>query len=312
MSDLSYVSKLTYRFDTAQMRACSLVARLLSPLPEPVIPPRRAAGDNPRPLVSLKVASHNLGDHIQIVYPPAVWLKGLRRHRRFTSIAIMKSVRRHVSRQDRRALSDCDQRMVQDQCRGMAAVPEARGSATLVFICCFNAPPLSRIWRWITTVPIHRSIYPRPVYPEYQEMGIDARSQPLSDLVLSEAEACPDMQAEVFVVSRDEQILSRLPPHLAGGTFVSHDVDSSDFSRNMIAAQGLLDMYQSRARLIVTTLLRMRPSGHSHGDTGRHVLSNQQRGRPTFASRAVFHPPDAYSDLRSRQSGGGCTGTLNR
>ena len=60
---------------------------------------------------------------------------------------------------------------------------------------------------------------------------------------------------EVFVVSRDRRILNYIPASLGPVTFISHYSGTGDFSENMAAAQTLLDVYRTRARLIITTLL---------------------------------------------------------
>ncbi len=62
-------------------------------------------------------------------------------------------------------------------------------------------------------------------------------------------------QKEVFVVSRDQEILSILPPSLSDASYFSHCVSGSDFDENMQAAAERLEAYKTRARLIVTTEL---------------------------------------------------------
>jgi len=65
----------------------------------------------------------------------------------------------------------------------------------------------------------------------------------------------PERQTEVFVVSRDERIKDHLPPETGPYTFISHYSGSNEFSANMARAEELLDIYRSRAKLIITTLL---------------------------------------------------------
>jgi hypothetical protein len=67
--------------------------------------------------------------------------------------------------------------------------------------------------------------------------------------------ANPKQQTEIFVVSRDQKILSILPPELSDATYISHYVEQRGFKQNIDAAASLLNTYQQRARLIVTTML---------------------------------------------------------
>lgn len=62
-------------------------------------------------------------------------------------------------------------------------------------------------------------------------------------------------QKEVFVVSRDQEILSILPPSLSDASYLCHCVSGSDFEENIQAAAERLETYKTRARLIVTTEL---------------------------------------------------------
>jgi hypothetical protein len=62
-------------------------------------------------------------------------------------------------------------------------------------------------------------------------------------------------QTEVFVVSRDERLREHLPQSIGPYTLVSHYSGSSDFAANMAQAEHLLEIYRSRAKLIITTLL---------------------------------------------------------
>lgn len=64
-------------------------------------------------------------------------------------------------------------------------------------------------------------------------------------------------QAEkVFIVSRDDEILSHLPNRITNiAMFKSHYTDTSDFASNMNAAKNALELYRSQAGLVITTLL---------------------------------------------------------
>ncbi len=89
-------------------------------------------------------------------------------------------------------------------------------------------------------------------------------------------------QSEVFVVSRNRQILDYLPSNIGPYTFVNHYSGVNDFSANMTEAQKLLDTYRNRARLIITTLLHC-------------ALPAIAMGIPVV----VFYPPNDETGRRS-------------
>jgi hypothetical protein len=62
-------------------------------------------------------------------------------------------------------------------------------------------------------------------------------------------------QNKVIVISRDKRILDYLPESLGEVEFISHYSGSHNFEENMKSAKQLLDFYQQRASLIITTLL---------------------------------------------------------
>ncbi|HKE36273.1 MAG TPA: polysaccharide pyruvyl transferase family protein, partial [Candidatus Baltobacteraceae bacterium] len=65
----------------------------------------------------------------------------------------------------------------------------------------------------------------------------------------------PETQTETFVVSRDEGVLSHLPPSIGDYQFIRHYSGTFDFDENMKRVAHLLELYRTRAKLIVTTLL---------------------------------------------------------
>ena len=65
----------------------------------------------------------------------------------------------------------------------------------------------------------------------------------------------PELRTEVLVTSRDERILGYLPDGLHYDRFVSHYSGSTDFDANLGRAQDVLDRCRTRTRLVVTTLL---------------------------------------------------------
>jgi hypothetical protein len=103
----------------------------------------------------------------------------------------------------------------------------------------------------------HQPIGCRDIYTEelLRLRGIDAFTSHCLSLTLPRRVENPDVQSEIFVVSRDERILSHMPNFVGPFTFVSHYTGSGDFASNTARATQLLDTYRSRARLIITTML---------------------------------------------------------
>lgn len=85
--------------------------------------------------------------------------------------------------------------------------------------------------------------------------GVDAFLSHCLTLSLPRRLSRPEQQTEVFVVSRDRGILKHVPESVGPHTFISHYADTKDFDKNKARAAELLNLYSNRARLIVTTLL---------------------------------------------------------
>ena len=85
--------------------------------------------------------------------------------------------------------------------------------------------------------------------------GVEAFTSNCLSLIFSRRIEDPNTQTEVFVVSRDERIKDHLPQSIAPYTFLSHYTGSNDFTANMAQAEQVLEIYRSRAKLIVTSLL---------------------------------------------------------
>jgi hypothetical protein len=85
--------------------------------------------------------------------------------------------------------------------------------------------------------------------------GVDAFLSYCLSLTLPKRIADPDNQTETFIVSRDRRILDYLPQSVRSGEFVSHYSGVADFESNMQRAVELLELYRTRAKLIVTTML---------------------------------------------------------
>jgi hypothetical protein len=85
--------------------------------------------------------------------------------------------------------------------------------------------------------------------------GIEAFTSNCLSLTLNDRIDDPSRQTETFVVSRDERIKDVLPESLGPYCFVSHYSGSTDFAENVRLAESLLEMYRTRAKVVVTTLL---------------------------------------------------------
>jgi polysaccharide pyruvyl transferase len=103
----------------------------------------------------------------------------------------------------------------------------------------------------------HQPIGCRDVYTEnlLRSKGIEAFTSNCLSLTLPHRIDNPETQTEVFVVSRDERIKGHLPPSFGPYTFICHYSGSNDFAANMSRAEQLLEIYRSRAKLIITTML---------------------------------------------------------
>lgn len=87
------------------------------------------------------------------------------------------------------------------------------------------------------------------------EKGISSFTSNCLSLTLPRRLAHPEEQTQIFVVSRDERLMSIVPKELGECRFVSHYSASADFEDNVLSAQHLLSEYAGKAKLIVTSLL---------------------------------------------------------
>jgi len=258
LRSLPPVSKLTYNLDQTQFTGSTLVSRLLAPLPEPELPISMAKVPDSMEaptLVSLKVGTNNLGDHLQIIASQRLI------DRKYTPQIV------YVDRDDE--IGSCLQ------------LDQTRGPYPIVINGWFKTngkewPPNPILDPVIIGFHIRPSRCPELLSPEaisyYQTHApIGCRDPYTYDTLTSRGVRCyhsgcltlsfprrafrPETQTEVFVVSRDEEILSILPPFLSHATFISHYVDGNDFEINLQAGERLLTRYETRAKLIVTTLL---------------------------------------------------------
>lgn len=92
-------------------------------------------------------------------------------------------------------------------------------------------------------------------YSLLRKKGVDAFVSHCLTLSLPKRFSDPEKQTETFVVSRDKRIAKHLPAALGRMRYVCHYSGEHDFEANMKSAAALLQRYQGRAKLIITTLL---------------------------------------------------------
>jgi hypothetical protein len=255
------VFKLTHRLPQEGLKPGSLLEYVLeldeaeeevfepSPLPAPFV------GAAPTSFASLKVSTENLGDHIQII-------SGLNLLSR-AGIEPTRLIDRDDEIQSAPGLDEADG-PVGILLNGWfktnrAEWPPHPKLAPIIYgfhIRLFQCPEL------ISDASIdffrqHQPIGCRDVYTGnlLRSKGVDAFTSNCLSLTLPRRINDPATQTGVFVVSRDERLKEYLPASIEPYTFVSHYSGSNDFAANMIQAQGLIESYRSRAKLIVTTLL---------------------------------------------------------
>jgi hypothetical protein len=255
----SPVLKLSYRHDPSLLGRSCLLSWLLADLPDPQLPPVwssvSATAVSASRVASLAVQTENLGDHIQILAANAL----IRRLWNAPSIFI-------------------------DRDDGLASLP-GLPSPTSAWPIILNGWFKTNRQQW----PPHPMLMPAYVgfhirlfqCPElvgplalahYREHGpIGCRDRWTCELLQAHAvdaylSQCLSLTMPrrlpgylepetVFVVSRDREILSYLPPSLGPYQYISHYTGSNCFDSNLLAASQLLSLYRHHAKLIVTTLL---------------------------------------------------------
>ena len=258
VQDLPAVSKLTYRFDQEAMTKDSLVYRLLSQFEPAEIRPNAFDGDiEPTHLASLKVSTQNLGDHIQIYAAQALLNR---------CFAIQPEY--YIDRDN--------------DIRSVVALPQGNRPFKLIMNGWYKTnraewPPSPKLDPLFIGFHIRLFQCPELISPEaldyyksyepigardpyslnlLRDNGIESYLSHCLTISLPKRIECPESQTEIFVVSRDEQILDHLPkPISQQAHYICHYSDSFDFEDNMIRAVDLLNLYKSKAKLIITSLL---------------------------------------------------------
>jgi hypothetical protein len=218
-------------------------------------PAMTLGGEAPRSFAALKVSTENLGDHIQII-------SGLRL---LSRLGIRPT--RFIDRDN--------------QIHSASELDEERGPVGILLNGWFKAnrgewpphPKLAPLLIGFHARPFqcpellsdesieflrrHQPIGCRDLYTEnlLRSKGVEAFTSNCLSLTLPRRIDNSATQTELFVVSRDERIKDYLPSSLGPYIFVNHYSGSSDFVANMKRAEELLEVYRSRAKLIITTLL---------------------------------------------------------
>jgi SAM-dependent methyltransferase len=111
-----------------------------------------------------------------------------------------------------------------------------------------------------------------------------------------------DGPTETFIVSRDRRILDYLPATIRSSEFLCHYSGTRDFGNNMQRAAELLELYRSRAKLIVTTMLHCAMPAIAMGipvvvffplNEGESHRSDRERFSSLEEMIPVFHPTEA-------------------
>lgn len=247
--------KLTYRFDGNRQRPNSLLRRLLGLTGEAPSPTRPPAPTAPAPVMAqLRVATENLGDHIQIIAGQRLLVRA----------GLVPG--QWVDRDDEIANPPAGTRsgktgiLLDGWFKTNPAQWPPHPAYLPVYlgfhIRLFQSPSLTGP----EAIAHYRSHGPIGCRDPHtlallRSLGVDAFLSHCLSLTLPRRLPEPETQTEVFVVSRDERLVDLLPNDLRPFTFISQYSGDHDFVANIVAAEELLETYRSRARLIITSLL---------------------------------------------------------
>lgn len=249
------VFKLTHRIDEERLDAKSLLTRLLDLDGTPPFP-AVAIEQLPRtPVIAgLRVSTENLGDHMQIIAGDRM----LARAGWSTSIMI--------DRDDEIANAPPirEDAPVAIMLNGWFKTNPAQWPPHRAFdpiylgfhIRLFQSPSLISP-EAIDHYRDHQPIGCRDRYTLslLRSRGVDAFLSHCLTLTYPRRLPDPKQQTETFVVSRDKEILNYLPDEFSAYTFLTQYSGDNAFDNNMAAARDLLELYSTRAKLIVTTML---------------------------------------------------------
>ena len=256
--------KLTHRIDPDRVRpGCVLDAfGLLDPVATPVTDrgvtgsPTPVDDVDPRPVVGQKVATENIGDHLQV----------LAARQLLDGFGYVKG-----------ALVDRDEEIA------TGFVAEGGPSAAVPVVVHGWHKTNSDQWPpHPQFAPLYLGFHVRPhqaptllgdaaidhygvhgpvgcrdeyTLGELRSRGVEAFLSNCLTLLFRRPVGRPELRTEVLVTSRDERILGYLPDDLHYDRFVCHYSGTTDFDANLRQAQDVLGRCRSRTRLVVTTLL---------------------------------------------------------
>lgn len=254
------VFKLSYRIAPAMMRDPQCLLRyVLDRHGGSRAFPRHQAAPMPRAtacIASLKVSTENIGDHIQIIGGKTLLGR--------LGLTITGPV---IDRDHEIASAP-----MLDEVGGNVGVllngwfktnpaewpphPKLRPIYLGFHVRLFQAPTLTSA----EAISHYRQYAPVGCRDRYtlsllQSLGVEAFLSHCLSLTFARRFANPKQHTDVFVVSRDDRILSILPECIGPTRFISHYTGSGDFEANMRQATELLALYKSRAKLIITTML---------------------------------------------------------
>lgn len=249
------VFKLTHRLDEERYRKGSLVYDLLHRHELAVSAPVAPVKPNVARIAELKVGTENVGDHIQIE-------AGSRLLSRLGFHASLQ-----IDRDDDIATAS---QIASDNVKTGILLngwfktnPEQWPPHPILVpiylgfhIRLFQAPTLiseKAIEHYRTWGPM--GCRDRYTLSLLRSNGVDAFLSHCLSLTLPRRLPDPELQTETFIVSRDKAIREYLPSDVKAARFISHYSGTTDFASNLEQARMLLQLYRTRAKLIITTML---------------------------------------------------------
>jgi hypothetical protein len=252
----SPVFKLTHRINEPANRADSVLNALLRSVELPAATSAAPAPTDAAPMhfAGIKVATENLGDHVQI-------------------LAANQLLRRVGIQPD--VLLDRDDEIA--TASSLSPLPKPVGVLLNGWYKTNPAewppnPNLDPIY-----LGFHMRLFQSPTlvapaaiahYKEHEPIGCrdiytatTLRSFGVNAFVsyclslLYEKRFPSPLQTETYVVSRTKDLLNHLPGTLENVHFIGHYSGSPDFDDNMLRVARLLELYRTRAKIIVTSLL---------------------------------------------------------
>jgi hypothetical protein len=251
------VFKLTHGLDASRITPNSLVVRLLGMAESNVTSPPaapRAPESTTSPICLLKVSTHNLGDHIQIIAAEGL----LRRAGLVPSDFVDRD---HGVAHPPEVPSELSPGILLNGwfANNASEWPPHRAYRALYLgfhIRLWRAPNLlspAALDHYASHGPV--GCRDRYTLSLLRSHGVEAFLSYCVSITFARRLHDPDRQREVFVVSSDRRILDYLPDSIGPYTFINHYSNSSDFDENKNRASELLNTYRDKAKLVITTML---------------------------------------------------------